>query len=128
MDDWRWGRLHRVTWPHALGERPGLKRLNVGPFQTSGGGSIVRAATHGPLPPFKVTGGSTYRLLVDLGDPARAFTVSPTGQSGHPGSPHYRDQTRLWLADEYKELWLDDAQIDANLEGTTVLEPASAPA
>jgi penicillin amidase len=126
MATWRWGRLHRVTWPHALGARPGLRRLNVGPFATGGGVSIVRAATHGDRPPFTVTGGSTYRFLADLGDPTRALSVSPTGQSGHAGSRHYRDQTRLWLADAYKPLWLDDSQIAANLEGTTVLVPEAA--
>lgn len=123
---WRWGRLHRVRWPHALGERPGLRRLSVGPFATSGGISIIRAATHGNRPPFRVTGGSTYRLLVDLGDSRQALSVSPTGQSGHPASAHYRDQTPLWLADEYKPLWLDDALIDANLVGTTTLAPSDA--
>jgi penicillin amidase len=123
MTDWRWGRLHRVTWPHALGERPGLRRLSVGPFGTSGGVSIVRAATHGDRPPFTVTGGATYRLVADLGDPTKLLTVSPTGQSGHIGSRHYRDQTRLWLADEYKPLWLADDQIAAHLEGTTTLTP-----
>ena len=71
-----------------------------------------------------MTGGSTYRLVVDLGDPSQALSVSPTGQSGHPASAHYRDQTRLWLADEYKPLWLDDALVDANLDGTTTLTPA----
>ena len=81
MAGWRWGRLHRVRWPHALGERPGLKRLSVGPFGTGGGVSLVRSASHGDRPPFAVTGGSTYRLVVDLGDPTQALSVSPTGQS-----------------------------------------------
>jgi penicillin amidase len=125
MAGWRWGRLHRVRWPHALGERSGLKRLSVGPFATSGGDSIVRSASHGDRPPFTVTGGSTYRLVVDLADSTQALSISPTGQSGHAGSRHYRDQTRLWLNDEYKPLWLDDDLVAANLEGTTTLMPAA---
>lgn len=122
---WRWGRLHRATWPHALARRAGLRRLSVGPFATSGGVSIVRAASHGSQPPFAVTGGSTYRLVVDLSDPTKALTVNPPGQSGHPGSRHYRDQARLWLRDEYKPLWLRDELIDANRAGVTILQPAT---
>jgi penicillin G amidase len=123
---WTWGRLHRATFAHPLGDRPGLRRLSIGPYPTSGGSSTVRAAGHGDRPPFAAVGGAVYRLVADLSRADQCWSVVPTGQSGHPASPHYRDQTPLWLADRYKPLWLSDALIDANLEGVTTLNPAAA--
>ena len=40
----------------------------------------------------------SYRLLADLGRPERSRWQHMTGQSGHPGSPHYDDLLQDWLA------------------------------
>ena len=45
------------------------------------------------------------------------------GQSAHLGSPHYRDQTRLWLNNEYHPLWMDPDDVLAHLESEVVIEP-----
>jgi penicillin amidase len=120
---WRWGRFHRVTFPHPLGDRPGLRRLSVGPFATTGGRGTVRAAGHDVGLGFTVNSGSTYRLLADLSASGRAWGIVTTGLSGHPASPHYRDQTRLWLQNRYHPLWMDEADVLAHLEGETRLRP-----
>jgi penicillin amidase len=120
---WAWGRLHRVTFPHPLGHRPGWQRLNVGPFATGGGVGTVRAAGFEPGLGFTVTSGSTYRLLCDLSGSSAWATVT-TGLSGHLASRHYRDQVGLWLGDTYHPLWLEEAAIVANLVGETTLGPA----
>ena len=67
--------------------------------------------------------GSIYRMVVDFSQPGLARATTSLGQSGHPSSRHYRDQTPLWLADTYKPLWMDEADVLANLEGTTILKP-----
>jgi penicillin amidase len=41
--------------------------------------------------------GPTYRLLADLGDADASRWQHMTGQSGHPGSPHYDDLVDDWL-------------------------------
>jgi len=120
LSAWRWGRLHTVEWRHPLLDRPGGPRLSTGPYPTSGG-ATVRAAGYGPGS-FKVTSGSTYRFVADLAS-ATALSTTNLGQSGHPGSRHYRDQTRLWLADRYKPLWMERSDVEANCEGTTTLSP-----
>jgi penicillin amidase len=38
----------------------------------------------------------SYRLLADLGRPDRSRWQHMTGQSGHPGSPHYDDLLHDW--------------------------------
>ncbi len=120
---WRWGRLHQVTHPHPLGATPLLGRLfSTGPYPTSGG-ATVRAAGHGYAVPFAVVSGSTYRFVADLSAPDRLASVQTLGQSAHPGSPHYRDQTRLWLADSYHPFWMNEAEVTAHLESETVIEP-----
>jgi penicillin amidase len=120
---WRWGRLHTIEQRHPLAGRPGAPKLNVGPRPT-GGGATVRAAGYADRGPFHVVDGSIYRLVVDFSEPGLAHATTSLGQSGHPSSRHYRDQTALWLADSYKPLWMDEADVSANLEGTTRLTPA----
>jgi len=123
---WRWGALHQVEHPHPLATSPELRALfNTGPYPTSGGSSIVRAAGHGLKVPFGVVSGSTYRFVADLSRPDQLQSVQTLGQSAHLGSPHYRDQTRLWLGDAYHPFWMDPTDVEANLESEMVVRPAA---
>jgi penicillin amidase len=115
MAGWRWGRLHTVDWRHPL-----FDDLATGPLPTSGG-STVRAAGYG-VGSFKVVSGSTYRFVADFASPTARSTTN-LGQSAHPTSRHFRDQTRLWLEDRYKPLWMERSDVAANLEGITTLSP-----
>jgi len=121
---WRWGRLHTVTFDHPCATSLELEKLlNVGPFETSGVTGTVRAASHSLAEPFKVTGLSTYRMVVDLAKPSRAHATSAGGQSGHPASPNYRTQSELWLKDDTHPLLMDRKDIERNLEGHLTLVP-----
>jgi penicillin amidase len=124
-EHWLWGRAHTVTWEHLLATHgPAEVRaaaaalFNVGPFATSGG-PTVRAAGYSAAHPFRVTGGATYRLVADLSPEGALFATTTTGQSGHPGSPHYADQARLWLEDAYHPFPFDGFEPEA----VTRLEP-----
>ena len=48
-------------------------------------------ATHGP----------SWRMVVEMGDPIRAWGVYPGGQSGHPGHKNYADMIGTWTTGEY---------------------------
>jgi penicillin amidase len=115
MAGWRWGRLHTVEWNHPL-----FDDLATGPHPTSGG-NTVRAAGYA-VGSFKVISGSTYRFVADFASPT-ALSTTNLGQSAHPSSRHFRDQTRLWLEDRYKPLWMEPSDVAANLEGATTLSP-----
>lgn len=114
---WRWGKLHTVTFHHPLGGA-----FDTGPSPTSGG-HTVRATGFEIAGDFRVISGSTYRFVAEL-DGSRTRSVQNLGQSAHRSSRHYRDQNRLWLEDRYKPLWMDEADVQANLEGTTTLHPS----
>ena len=123
---WRWGRLHTVTFGHPVASTPALEKLlTVGPVETTGATGTVRAAGHSVGQPFVVTGLSTYRMVVDLSDPAHGKATAAGGQSGHPASPHYRTQTELWLKDEYHPLLMDWEDVEKHQEGRLVLKPGS---
>ena len=87
-----WGRLHHVLLTHPLsalvdGEERGL--LNVGPVTRGGSGDTVGNTAY--RADFRQTGGSSFRIVVDVGEwDASLFTNSP-GQSGDPRSLHYSD-------------------------------------
>jgi penicillin amidase len=92
LNAWNYGRYHTVSAQHLLHlpdwgldamPRDGEDHtLNV-----AGG----RQVAHGP----------SMRLVVEMGDPIRAYSVNFGGQSGHPGAPHYQDQIDEWLEGIY---------------------------
>ena len=100
-----WGDEHTVTFKHRLDNDPLVKKLiklSVGPFPMSGSGWAPRAASYQQRKPFKVTSGASMRRIIDLSNLDNGFSVLPTGQSGLFGSPHYKDQTKLYNGDKYK--------------------------
>jgi penicillin amidase len=71
----------------------------------------------------EVTSGPHYRFLADLASPNTALGTHTSGNSGHPGSPHYADQAADWLAGRCHPLHMDRADIQAHAAGTLALEP-----
>jgi penicillin amidase len=122
---WAWGTLHQVTFRHALASSfPACTELNVGPFPCPGSVGVLNQNSFAEGERYEVTGGPHFRLLVDLADPGAALGAHTTGNSGHPGSPHYADQTEDWLAGRYHPLLMEPDAIRASAEGSLILEPA----
>jgi penicillin amidase len=109
-NNWKWGNLHKVFMKHALGFVPALSTLlNVGPYKIGGNGTTIalaeysysKALSSGEFESFL---GPSMRIIVDLSDMNNYFSILPPGQSGQPLHPNYRDQARLWLHGEYKNV------------------------
>ena len=63
-------------------------------------------------------------MICDLGEsPAGLWAVDCQSQSGHPGSPHYRDQFQDWLAGQYHFLPLDRSEASRVAVASLNLEP-----
>jgi penicillin G amidase len=123
--DWEWGKLHQVHLVHPLSplvDRPTQKRLDVGQVPRGGSGDTVgNTAYH--LENLRQTGGSSWRVVVDVGEWDNSHFINSPGQSGDPASPHYSDLFRLWARDETVPLLYSRPKVEAAAERRIVLEP-----
>ena len=91
-----------------------------------GGGPDILHATYGALQEdgrLKITDGDSYVLLViwDKNGAVHSMSVHQFGSATlHEASPHYADQAPLLASRQLKEVWLDEADIRANLENEYV--------
>ncbi len=100
--DATWGELHTLRLKHTLSVVPVIgEAFTRGPYPLRGSPFAPAAGQYSHKKPARVTGGASYRHVVDLSDPeSRARMVTFGGQSGYLGSPHYDDLTEIWLAGE----------------------------
>jgi len=124
---WTWGRLHRTRPRHPLSAAfPADAELLDPPAIAAGGdGDTVQAAEFVPAAGFELSGTSVARYAFDLGDWERSGWIVPLGASGHPGSPHYSDQSADWAAVRLRPMRYDWARVSAESESHQRLEPAS---
>ncbi len=107
-DGREWGEVHEERSVHPLGHRAWLNRLfgfHVGPYPARGGPYTVRpddprlwwALEDAWRPPYLGEYGPSQRFVAEM-RPGRSLGrfLLPTGQSGHPFSPHYRDMAERW--------------------------------
>lgn len=85
-----WGHLNRVKVAHPLADAlPGFGYLlNMPDEPAPGCGQCIRVMQEGL--------GASQRLVVSPGHQDEGILHMPGGQSGHPLSPHYRDQQHYW--------------------------------
>jgi penicillin amidase len=134
LDDYRWGKLHRIVFTHFLGGPfnipPPGSPLNVGPglngVARSGGRQSVDAASHDAradaLNEFMFSSGPARRIQATMTPNCpQVFEVIPGGENGNPGSPNQIDQLFLWLVNAYKPLPVCLDEVAANAVETQVL-------
>jgi penicillin amidase len=98
---WRWGRAHRMSFPHPLGEANALfARIFNRSVEAGGAQETVSQIAFDPNHPFRAVWAPSWRMVIDMADPDAARWQSFTGQSGHPASPHYDDLQERWLRGE----------------------------
>jgi penicillin amidase len=125
---WQWGRLHRLKFPHVLGESAPLLqrllRLSRGPFPIGGDFDTIAQAGVDPWHPYQAaTFTVSYRQLLAVGAWDRARFILPLGQSGHPGSEHYDDMLHPWLRGQYRPLLFYEEMIERETAETIRLGP-----
>jgi penicillin G amidase len=104
-DGWRWGRVHRLEFKHALGgANPVLGRIFNRALEPGGGQETVAQVGWDPGDPFRAIWAPAWRLVADPMRPERSRWQQFAGQSGHPASSHYDDLQPRWLAGETQPL------------------------
>lgn len=124
-DQMEWGRLHHAFLVHPLShlvEGRTRERLDVGPAPRGGSGDTVGNTAY-RLEDFRQTGGSSWRVVVDVGEWDDSLFINSPGQSGDPASPHYSDLFRLWSRDEAVPLLYSKEKVEAATERRIMLEP-----
>lgn len=99
--NWQWGRIHRLQMNHALGRIKLLQPLlGIGPLPAAGDGMTINLGFYRHSNPYTQTVGAALRFVVELNNSVNSSFILASGQSGHPLSPHYRDQTERWRKGE----------------------------
>lgn len=122
---WQWGRLHHGYFEHAVSNllpKAERGRFDVGPLPKGGSGSTPMHTGYRPGD-FRILHGASVRLAFDVGAWDNSLCVNAPGQSGDPGSPHYRDLAPLWAEGRYVPLLYSRAAVDAATARRIVLQP-----
>ncbi len=115
--NWKWGNVHTLTHKHALGDVSILNYLlglNIGPFKSGGSDGTLNAGGYSRTTPFIQTSGASMRRIVDFSNLNETQMILPTGQSGLPNSPHYKDQVEKYNSGLYRTTWFDEDYIRSN--------------
>jgi penicillin amidase len=126
ISKWKWGKVHTYTFNHTLGSIAPFKWIwNIGPFAFPGDISTVRPGffTDISKKPYKVTDGSSMRHVIDFADFDNAKFVISTGESERWLSPHYDDQTRMWMDVKYITMGMNREDIRKNMKAKLVFIP-----
>jgi penicillin amidase len=125
-EKWAWGRLHTATFVHNPLGQSGialLERLvNKGPFPMGGSGYTVNNTGYNR--DFEQRTVASQRQIVDLNDWSNSRSQHTVGQSGQPMHKHYADMIQAWRAVKHHPMLFDRGQIEAEQEGTLILQPA----
>ena len=108
----KWGKRHTLTLEHPLGRNKFLApAFSLGPFPSAGDGVTINMGFYRHSNPYHHVVGPSLRMILHLGDEHESLFVLPSGQSGHPFSPHYQDQFDLWRCGKYIRLDQDPETI-----------------
>jgi penicillin amidase len=66
--------------------------------------------------------GASERHIFHTADWDRSLTVIPTGTSGVPASPHYLDQTPLYINNQYHSDYFSREAVEAHYRYKAVFE------
>jgi len=119
----KYGALDRV-----FGE---VSRFKLGDVDVPGDGHVgglgpFRVITWGPLGPDGKRypqHGETWIGMIEFSTPLRAYGLMSYGNSRQKGTRHRSDQLTHLSKHEFRELWLQRAQVEAHLEERTELQP-----
>ncbi len=124
LRDWRWGRLHTVTFSSPT--IPGKFAAHVlggGTAPKDGSGETINRATYRFSSPFEAVYIASLRFVADLADSEKVMAVVSGGVSGRQFDPHLRDQLEAWRSGQPRYWWFSDDAIRAHARHELRLDP-----
>jgi len=110
-----WGRVHEMYLKHPLKSRLPANLAEIADIKgrgSSGDGSTVFARWWPGIDNYTVTGGSSFRAVVDVGNWWAAIASMGPGQAGSPGDAHYSDLYHQWMDNTPIPLAFDKNHVD----------------
>src|SRR5215204_2068326 len=96
---WRWGHVHELRFPHALGGgHPVSDWIFNRTLHPGGAQETVAQIAYNPTDPYYAIWAPSWRMVADPAAPERSRWQAFTGQSGHAWSSHYDDLQPRWEA------------------------------
>jgi penicillin amidase len=125
IDEWQWGKLHRIAFPHAMGlQKPLDQVFNRGPIPIGGDtDTLCQTAMLATQPYDNLLASASFRQVVDLGELSKSVIIVPGGQSGTLASPHYDDLIAPWTKGELLPMLWTRNQVEENAEGRLIIQP-----
>ena len=123
---WRWGDLHQARFEHVLTPLAGSQKarddMSAGPAPMGGTMLTPLAASWRPSD-YRVIAGASFRMVLDVGAWDNSRAINTPGQSGEPGSKHFRDLFPLWAKGEYVPLLYSRKAVEKAAERRIRLTP-----
>ena len=108
MAKWRWGGMHQTDQVHPLVRSfpESADKLNPPRVEAPGDSDVPFASGSPTSAEFSIKTGPINRYIHDPSDWGNGRWIVPLGSSGHPASPHFSDQQRMWAKVEtIPQLW-----------------------
>jgi penicillin amidase len=123
--DWGWKDVHTIEHNHPLGRVAALRSFfNVGPYPVHGTREVINNLMfpYDSTGYYRVSAGPSTRRVVDFSDLNESRSILPTGQSGNPFSPHYKDQAELYVQGKFRKMLLDPEEIRADSDSMLIFK------
>jgi len=140
QDDYRWGKLHRITFRHVFGGlAPQFSIPEAGNFDnlsptlqglaTDGGFETIDSASYLPVADtplgYNFTVGPARRYVGELRRHGiKSVQIIPGGESGVLGDRFYSDQLSAWLTNEYHSILFTPDEFNSRRFSKIVYNPA----
>jgi len=110
---WIWGNMVKARFPHPLAQAPliGLQ-FTIPPFPLNGAGETVNVGAN-----------VSMRLIADPSDWDKTLNGLPLGESGVPGSPHWKDQLDDWRNVTPRVFPFSKAAVESATKEVVILAP-----
>lgn len=119
IEDWKWQKVHTLEHGHPIGQVAVLRSFfNVGPYPVDGTREVINnmAFPYDSTGFYKVSSGPSTRRIIDFSDVENSISILPTGQSGNPFSPHYKDQAEMYINGKFRKMKMNEKEIKKTSE------------